>query len=281
MNNRHSVAGFCLALLVSGLVSGCAGITLGPFPSAGGSAANSVSEEQGDLTSATYDPATDTLVIESLPFDNGLTAGTYVRRAALDTNGYRAYVNTNGARNYVALWGASNGGTGSVSAGVVATGDYAGHGHGGSAYGRSGTTTLPTTGIGRFTGRYAGLMTFDGAGGLQRTAGTLNLDVDFADAKVEGMVTNRRIVTTATAQDNLILATTAIVDGKFTGGSAASFDGAGDEVETGTYEGLIGGADGMEVAGVIVITNSTAAVVNPTRETGVFVSDSVVVLPTP
>ncbi|MBZ0127964.1 MAG: hypothetical protein K8F59_02500 [Rhodobacteraceae bacterium] len=280
----HYRAGLVPAMLVSGLVtallSGCGGVTVGPLPSAPATVTETV--EQGDLTRATYDSVTDTLTIESLPFDNGLFAATYTRAPALDVNGFRAYVNTNGARSYVALWGISNGGTGAVSGGTVGTGDYVGYGHGGSIYGRTGTTTVPTTGIGRFTGRYAGLMTFDGTGGIQRTEGDLNLDVDFADARVEGVVNNRMNVTTATAQNDVILATTTIVDGRFTGGTATSYDLAGDAVETGTYEGLIGGATGLEVAGVIILDQKKGgAVLNATRETGIFVSDAVVVLPTP
>lgn len=232
----------------------------------------------GDMTAASYDVTTDTLTISSIPFDNGVFAATYTRNAALDTNGFRAYVNTNGLRNYVALWGISNNGTGKVGAGVVATGDYLNHGFSGSTYGRDASSTLPTTGLATFTGRYAGLLTYDGSGGVDRTTGTVNIDVDFTDGVVEGTVTNRSNVTQATAQDNVILATTYITDGKFSSGVATSYN-AGVEVEKGTYEGIIGGDTGLEVAGVIILTSTTGAL--PTKETGVFVTDTATVLPSP
>ena len=227
------------------------------------------------LTKAVYDSTTDTLTISSLPFDNGAADATYTRNAALDTNGMKAYVNTGGQRTYVALWGISNNGAGSTSAGVVATGDYLSFGFGGNAYGRSGTTTLPTSGLANYTGRYAGLLTYDGKAGYDRTTGTVAIQVDFVDAKIEGQVTGRQNLTTATAQNDVSLATASIADGKFNG-TATSFNGA-TKVEEGSYKGIFGGATGLEIAGVIVLTSSAGAL--PTKETGIFVTDTGALLP--
>ena len=227
------------------------------------------------LTRAVYDATTDTLTISALPFDNGAADATYVRDATLDTNGMKAYVNTGGQRSYVALWGVSNAGTGSASAGVVATGDYLSYGFGGNAYGRSGTTTLPTTGLANYTGRYAGLLTYDGQTGYDRTSGTVALQVDFVDGKVEGQVTGRQNLTAGTAQNNLSLATASIADGKFSG-TATSFSGT-TKVEEGSYKGIFAGSTGLEIAGIIVLTSSAGTL--PTKETGVFVTDTGALLP--
>lgn len=231
----------------------------------------------GDVSTATYDPGTDTLTINSLPFDDGDFEATYARSPAFDVNGFKAYMNDPAsARRYIAYWGVTNNGAGSASAGVVATGNYLNHGFSGATYGRDGTTPIPQSGVANFTGRYAGLLTYDGKGGIDRTSGDVTLDVDFADAKVEGGITNRVNITTATAQNTLILATSTIKDGKITGGTASSWSGV-TQIEDGTYEGIIGGIDGMEIAGIVVITDSTGAF--PTKETGAFVTDSYVMLP--
>ncbi len=233
----------------------------------------------GDMASASYDSASDTLTITGIPFDNGVAGATYIRDAAQDVNGYKAYVNTNGARDYVALWGVSNAGTGSVSAGVVATGDYHDHGYNGATYGRDGTTAIPTSGIATYTARYAGLLTTEAALGVEQTSGDITIDIDFTDASVEGIMTNHVNETTTTAMDDVELATGSLVDGSFSGVTYSVTPTApvtpSHPTPNGIYEGIVGGSTGGEIAGIIIIGSGTTA----TRETGAFVSDSVVILP--
>lgn len=63
---------------------------------------------------------------------------------------------------------------------IVRTGGYVGHGFGGFVYEREGGVVLPTNGgEARFEGKYAGLRTYNGGGGLNYTQADLAVAIDF------------------------------------------------------------------------------------------------------
>lgn len=239
----------------------------------------------GEVNSLSYNAANDTLVINNLPFDG--EDGVYTNTGIASVQGFGVYesgqTTEDGQRKYFAVFRQSA--SGEVSAGAVGTGDYSGFGFGGAALARSTTAvSLPTTGEAVYTGRYGGIRILDdaagGTGDVEFVEGRVTLDVDFADfdttGAVEGFVTNRvyydvngaRIGTLPT----IFLSTASInEDGTIGPSTAGTVDSQGDELQSGTYEGLFGGATADEIAGVIIITGpETEGADIDVQETGVF-----------
>lgn len=94
-----------------------------------------------------------------------------------------------------AIYGVSR--SGRTQFALVRTGAYTGYGFGGFVYQRNGSVTLPATGQASYSGAYAGLRDFDGAGGLEYTTADMTIDIDFNDFNegdgVKGRVYNRAI----------------------------------------------------------------------------------------
>jgi len=236
-------------------------------PSAGGAIARY--ETDGEAQDVTYDAVTDTITIDNLPFDG---TGVFDLDDVLPTlvagpNGFQVYENNNASprRAYKAITGVSASGETSVT--VVQTGDYQGFGFGGFAYSRNGSVTLPTTGQATYTGDYAGIRVFNGAGGLQYTTADATLEVDFEDFNatdaVEGRLTNRQYFDQAGnligTLPTLILATGSISDAGEIGGTAGSQVLAGGTLaafETGTYYAVLSGDPADEMVGVIVLAGN-------------------------
>lgn len=224
-------------------------------------------ETTGEAESVTYSAATDTIMIDNLPFDG---TGLFDRDNVLPTlvagpNGFQVYENNNGAprRAYKTILGQSASGETSVA--VVRTGDYQGFGFGGFAYARNGGVTLPTTGQATYTGNYAGLRVFDGSGGLQYTTANATIEVDFEDFNatdaVEGALTSRQYFDQAGnllgSLPTLILATGSISAAGEIGGTAGSqvvSGGALQPFETGEYYAVLSGNPANEMVGIIVVT---------------------------
>lgn len=167
----------------------------------------------GATQSITYNAQADSFTVQGLAFDGG---NTYTRGTQVSSLGpYAVYEAaslypdsvTNTAINQLthrAVYGVST--SGDVGFAIVRTGAYVGYGFGGFIYQRNGSVTLPTTGQATYTGEYAGLRDFNGAGGLEYARGTMTVDIDFdaftaqtgaARAGVKGSVVNREIYNAA------------------------------------------------------------------------------------
>jgi len=181
-----------------------------------------------DTTQASYDIATDTVTLTSLPFD---VSGTFIRAKIYDHGNIRGYVNTSGLRDYIALFATSS--SGNLSAVTAASTDYINHGWRGYGYWRaSGTGTMPTTGEARYTGDYSGLITFNTQSGIQSVTGNVFIDMDYLDGVLEGGIYNRVNLNTGANMESITLATTPISTGVMTGAT-------GSATGSGTYQTVI------------------------------------------
>ncbi|MEM9851193.1 MAG: hypothetical protein AAF761_04260 [Pseudomonadota bacterium] len=273
----------CAALALAGALVACGGSD-DPATGPGGpgntgptglGSGQVVVEGDNLATRVEFDATNNTLIVESIPFDDDAFEGRYTRTPALDRGTYEAYTSTNGDDTYVAYYDTST--SGSVYSAVLATGDYLDHGFAGATYGREGNVTLPSsTQRVTYSGNYVGLRTTQGnAPGVDTIQGTANLEADFSDNTVRGSITGRTVVAGGTtnqggtgetsAGTDIVLANGALdrTDGTFTGAANETDGGLGG---TGTYEGIVGAGDASEIAGVMIITAGDL------RETGSFIA---------
>ena len=257
----------------------------------------------GEITNIAYNATDDELYLTGLPFDDQQLGGEYLRIGT--SNGFAIYQNDNPSifARYLAIHQSSVGDA--ITVGVAAASGYQDYGYSGAWYQLNDLTTNIPVGntedsFVAYSGTYAGLMSYLGQTGLDRTVGLLNLEVDFTDSKLRGTISNRSIDTkgdtvlspgdfyldapTITgAEDDIALNTivlkdTDITDGAFSG-VASSFEGA-EDVETGTYQGFFGGTDANVVGGLVQVFNPdfTDAEDEDTpvtsRDLGVFVGES-------
>ncbi|MBQ0749604.1 MAG: transferrin-binding protein-like solute binding protein [Roseovarius sp.] len=305
---KHIVAG----LMAAALLGGCGGGSSNPFDNPG--------EDDGttppptdtsvptdiaqDVSRVQFDPATQTLTVEGLSFDGTTDPVTYNRAAALDVPGYQAYtIQQDGASRHSTAFAAQSQTSGSVTAGVAATGGPRNRFFIGAVFERTGTYTQPTTGEVVYTGRYVGLTNLDSQGGdllpppagvspeliptqAASTQGDVVLRANFGDRQVEGNIINRRISETPGGVvinlPSLVLINAAITEGgTFSGTIEYDQSAFPDDRVTGTSigssAGIFGGTGATEVAGAIKI-NEFDGPGNPLGltnelETGIFVLD--------
>lgn len=247
----------------------------------------------GNLESVTYDPATQTLIVRGMEFDDTPYEAVYVRKPGLDRAGYEAYTSQDGSLDrHNTAYVKQNDGT---FAGIVMAGGQFQQVFSGSTYGRDGAydppTVGPDSGLATYAGRYVGLLNASGDGGdlLPVTPGTptsplpvqaaeLTGDVvitaDFADNAVAGVVYNRVVVDGfdgiaggAVAVEDVALRSTAIqADGTFSGEAVQN----ANTTVVGTYGGIFGGEDASTVAGVLRTENHIDLVTGE-LEVGTFV----------
>lgn len=286
-------------------------------------------EEQDDAgngyaQSITYDSASDTFSVDNLAFDG---ANTYTRSTAMANIGgsnpatgpFAVYEGPASQPDSVtglpigqflhrAIYAQSS--TGRTEFALVRTGSYVNYGFGGFVYRRNGQVVLPSSGQARYSGDYAGLVDFEGSGGILYSSGDMEMAIDFRDfnegAGVRGEVTNRAFydmngndVTAAylaALNSDLALAGASgytelpalvfhvgpgVMDanGEISGNlSSTVTDGAGEVLthESGTFYGVLAG-DGTagtdEVVGVIVVTSDAPGTNGSVtqRETGGFI----------
>lgn len=211
----------------------------------------------GSLQSASYSTANGgTLQITLEPFDEPEVTATFVRAPALDVDGYEAFVPNSSAaldRNYVAFR-AVQGGAVAVAVGDGGRGVDA---FGGTVFGRSGLFNKPTTGLAVYRGSYAGVrVQGDGSVAAQdahRVSGDVEINADFDDNQVEGSISNRLNIDTATALEDRFLKVTAIDgNGRFQGDVTDPADN-----DEGTYAGNFAD-NGASVAGTVAIDDGAS-----------------------
>lgn len=147
-------------------------------------------------TPPTSDGGGDVFYVEGLPFDGNQPEGTpYTPALNPNTNqnfelgaSFAAYEGPASTRDFVtdteirqfdhkAIYGTSPSGNSRLA--IVRTGAYTGYGFGGFVYQRDGGVVLPTSGQATYSGDYAGLRDFNGAGGLEYVTGDMTVDIDF------------------------------------------------------------------------------------------------------
>lgn len=117
------------------------------------------------MSQVTFDSATQTLSVEGLSFDGSTSIVTYNRRPLMDVAGYQAYtIQQDGTSRHATAFGGQSTTSGTVTAGVAATGGPRNRFFKGAFFERTGDYT-PTTGEVVYTGRYVGLTNLDNAGG--------------------------------------------------------------------------------------------------------------------
>lgn len=216
----------------------------------------------GDVRAVSYDSASGVLTLSRLPFDDDPVGATYNLIGQL--NGFDIYENNDPAvfNRYLALHNTSPGGE--LTVGVASIENYQDYGYTGAWYQLNDlSSTIPSAGLVRYSGDYAGLMTFLGSGDLYTTRGDLELRVDFTDSYLKGSVSNRTYDTDPVGPaglndvngslPTLVLNDTIITDGSFSG-TVNSYDGA-VVLESGTYQGFFGGSDASVVGGIIQAFN--------------------------
>ncbi|WP_273523687.1 hypothetical protein [Rhodosalinus sediminis] len=167
----------------------------------------------GFAEAPSYDAATDTFVVDNLPFDGD---NTYTRDAAVASLGppdeqgpFAVYENVGTVNDpetgtpidqlaHKVLFQRSP--SGRTELVIIRAADYEPFGFGGWAYQRNGGVELPEKLQATFSGDYAALRDFDGRAGLEYTTGAVTLDVDWEDFNgtsvqdaIKGTITDRRI----------------------------------------------------------------------------------------
>lgn len=242
-----------------------------------------------------YDPATDTFSVDGIGFD-GNNVYTRLPGALRTIGPARAFGASLVVKDaltgapitqiapYRALYGVSRNrtdGEPTTSYAIVRTGGYVGYGFGGFVYQRNGGVTLPTTGQAGFSGEYAGIRVFENRNGLEYTTGDMSLQIDFEDFNtndaVRGQITNRvaidqsgNLIPLGSGDGQLRLPDVGWLiqegspsingNGEITGelfSVTLNDDGALEDYETGTFNGLIAGdatrTPGGEIVGVVVL----------------------------
>jgi hypothetical protein len=234
----------------------------------------------GELSSVSYNPTAQTLVVNGMTFDGGPATTLYTRNAALDRAGYEAYSSQNSPldRHYTAYVKSMDG----VNASIVVAGGQFGYYFGGSTYSRNGTYSAPASGQVTYVGNYVGLTNSAGDGGdlLAPPAGTdpfstpnqsaeitgrVTMTANFNSAAVEGAVTNRVVVDGATPVIDLELQSTGIESSGTFAGSVTQLSGT---KAVGDYGGIFGGTGASAVAGTLFVNGH---ITSNSEEYGMFV----------
>ena len=250
---------------------------------------------KGNLQSATYNKAANTLSVAIIPLGGSTTTPAteivFDRFAVADTNGFQAfrYQETTSTRFLIALFDTSR--SGAATAGVSGSGQFT-TALWGTTYSANEAFTKPANGgLATYAGRYAGVLNagpdanpagtgpgdpFEPAE-LLRTDGEVMINADFTNNSVEGGIRNRRIINgmTSSPLDDVFLRITAVnPDGSF--GGTVVFE---DRSTAGTYGGVFAGAGANAVAGAIEIAPDPSN--SDLLERGVFVADVCPLTPAP
>jgi hypothetical protein len=282
---------FVSGLAVLCLLGACSGDGTNPFDSGTTDTEEPATTDAGipeslagDLDSFSYDPVAKTLTVTGITQDSSPISATYTRDAAFDTAGYEAYtVQDDALFRYSVALVKQSGNSGSVRAGIAATGGQFNVYHAGGYYERDGSYTPPTTTTGhvRYAGTYAGVTNLTVVNGSNlitpnpqidlnvlpsqptHTRGVIILNVDFSDQTTEGAIIDRELLTSGLIGGpdlplrGIALTTGQIAtDGTFLGDEIEYLDDQSGQLETnrgdiGDYGGIFAGPNAESVAGVI------------------------------
>lgn len=244
----------------------------------------------------TYDPATNTVSIDNLPFDGvSSSGGTFATTAAILPDGGEIYANAPGAGEdqYYAVLVRS--GATTTLAGSVGTNAWQGFGYGGAYASRPSGGLPPTqTATYVYTGNYGGVRVLRQGGGatnvIQTTSGVATIDVDLQNltggGSTRGTISGRTVCNVAgggcVALQNISLFNTTIdaANARSDVAPANTLNADASAAQTGTWEGSFSGPAGQEIVGYVVIEGAIsdldpdydAATAVDGREVGGFVA---------
>lgn len=232
-------------------------------------------------TVAAYDAATDSFTVAVGP----TVVGTFTPYPWLDRSGFRGYASVHGAD----VLYASVSPTGSVTARLGA-----GEGSAGPSF-RAGEFTRvagapPASGTAIFVGGYVAITQARDTGDIGLSlAGDVQLVADFGTATISGLISNRYGFDISgpppvfqplfTFGGDVVLVATAIdptggFGGVASGGAILISKGgslvSASATSNGSYRGIIGGQDGADVAGGVIIDHVQNG--NAFQEVGVFIA---------
>ena len=268
---------YTIAMLGLAALAGCS------VPSAGGGTGGSGGGGSGgntavivpvqvaeDITSATYNPTSNTLSVDAI-LDGSPLVATYARTPALDVQGYEAYSikESSTQRSFIGLF--KQNARGNLSAGAISDGGQANEILNGGTFTRVSLYTAPTSGLASYVGSYVGVIGYESSlAGVPPVIvqGDAVLNADFDRAVVNGGINNRQYVGQALpgALLPLALRITPITNGEFAG--KVEYIGKANGA-VGDYAGVFGGLNASDVAGVLVFNPFLGD--SYTKETGVFV----------
>ncbi len=230
-----------------------------------------------NVTGAKYDADKDTLKL-SIQLDSSRPVlATYKRMKTLDVKGYRAYSLQEDPldRMFVAL--AAESADGTTRAVTVGDGGQFGEYYAGGHYERDGNFDPPKasetkdgTGLVSYAGRYAAVQNIDQPGNPdvlppdpgtdpdllpsqpRRVQGEILLNADFTDNRVNGAITNRRVVGGGRLDTVFLRGADITANGTFEGEVSAINTDA--EQISGSYGGVFGGNNAASVAGLVHLT---------------------------
>jgi len=253
---------------------------------------NTVPESiRSDLDSVTYNPAAETLTVRGIGLDNVPFAAVYTRKPGLDRGGYEAYTAQNDPldRHATAFVKSVNGSTGAITA---TGGQFTYYFRGGTYNQGAFTRPAADAGLVTYAGSYVGILNRSGDSGdllpvaagtepsiiprqAAETTGTIFLNVDFNDNRVNGKIFDRQIADTGQNVDDVTLVPTDIAeDGSFQGETERleiSTTGSASRQTTGDYAGVFGGTGGTEVAGSLYMEDHLNEDSTADEEQGLFV----------
>jgi hypothetical protein len=255
-----------------------------------------------NLASVSYDAENGTLVMRLTSLNAGTLDATYQRTPALDRNGYQAYTLQDDPldRHVTAIVARSNDPERSVQAGIAADGGQFNTFFNGGFYERTHTAFVtPTEGLVSYAGGYVGQTNLNAPGEqlleveddidlalrpLQsaQVAGTIFLNVDFAENTINGAIVNRRFTqygaTVPGGLPNTLPTITLRVgdinraDGTFYGDRVTYQN---SEMDIGEYGGIFGGTNAAAIGGVVSLSEFDGAGnslgLTAEREIGTFV----------
>lgn len=236
---------------------------------------------RGELEGATFDPASETLVVTLRSLDGDTVSTAYARTPAYDQGSYIAFTQQDDPLDRFFLGMAATSADGSSQAVLVADGGQFNRYFGGVNYAQIGTYTAPTSGLASYAGDYVGLTNVSTRDGTLpsdadvdlpersgQVTGEIFFNVDFADNAVNGQIYNRVDVDGVgiSTDDVFLPATDLNADGSFEGiAENAALEGVG------SYAGVLGGTNASSMSGGILIDNDTFLGVDGAEEYGIFV----------
>ena len=216
------------------------------------------------MNAVEYDAENDELVINNIPFDG--PDGRYDRVGTL-SNGGGYYASretpTTGQIQSYAVFLRSD----MLEATAANGAEWSGFGYGGANINRE-DFNLPDSGEYVYVGVYSGVRTFDDRGGLELVAGDVEvlLDIDDLDpsgdiqGSIVGTVFNRQVTPLVGGGSSYGLPAVSMTrvsfntaEGFFEDGESRTFGRDGDQIGSGTYEGLIAGENGEEIGGYVIL----------------------------